>query len=100
MPVAKDCADAGACLIGKSDAAEGFDDSRITNFLFGGVEQFCLCRKGIAGIPEDRAVGEQLDGGLASVVAVILMDQQVDGCFAEGYVIGRVIVAAQGGGIE
>ena len=99
-PAIKDGAHAGAALVGQANAAEGADDAGVAHFLVAGVEQLLARGKGVTGVEKFGLVTEEADDRHAGGVAKVLMDEQVDGGFAEGDVVWRVVVAAHRGHVH
>ena len=57
------------------------------------LQEFVRAGEGVAWIPEHRSITKQADAGVAVLIAVVLMEQQIDGRLAEGNVVRRVVIA-------
>ena len=95
LPVAEDRPDAGAGLFAQAQPAECGHDVGIAHFLGAGFEKRFRRRKGVAWIPKLHPIAEQANAGVAVLVAIVLMQQQVDRRLPKGNVVRRVVVAAK-----
>ena len=95
LPAPKDRAHARPGLPAQPDAAECGDDRRVAHLLLGTVQDLIGSGKGLARIPEHRPIAEESDRRLTAVVAVVLVDEQIDGRLTEGNVVGGIIVPPQ-----
>ena len=93
LPIVEDRTHPSSSLVTQTNASESTDNSWITDLLFGRLQKLICCGKSIAWIPEDSAVPKELNDRFPSVITKILMDQEVDSCFAEGDVVRGVVVS-------
>ena len=96
LPVAEDGPDAGAGLFAQAQPAERGDDVRVARLFLAGLQEFTRADKGVTRVPKQCSIAKEADAGLASMVAVILMEQQVNGGLAKGNIVRRVVIAPKG----
>ena len=92
LPVPKNRAHAGPRLLAQPDPPERRDEGRIAHVLLGRVQELVGGGESVARVPEHGPVPEEPDRRLPAGVAVVLVDQQVDGRFPERDVVGRIVV--------
>jgi len=75
-------------------------NDRVADLFFSGLKQPGIVPEYVAGIPELDAVAEEFYDGLAGMIAIVLMDQQVDSRFAEHAKPRGIVSAAEGNRIN
>src|ERR1700761_2280912 len=87
--VGKDVADTGIGLLADSNAGEHGPQAIVANRFVSGFEKLLTADKRRTGIPKLVFIGKQSDAGFARVVAVVLMDEEIQNGFAKGEIIRR-----------
>src|SRR5205823_1047642 len=98
--VGKDVADAGVGLLADANAGEHGTQAGVTNRFVSGFEKLLTADKRRTWIPKMRLIGKQSDVGFARVIAVVLMDEEIQDSFAKSEVIRRSAFALHRGVVE